>query len=68
MSITVTCTKCGTELDANVSGRCGAAGRSSVPQCGCEPCETGYVEVIGDDADVREPGAAETGVGREHAA
>ena len=67
MSITVTCTKCGTQLDAEWI-RSLRRGRPLVcPECGRSLVETGYVEVL-SDAGAREPGAADAGAGGDRAA
>jgi NAD-dependent SIR2 family protein deacetylase len=67
MSITVTCTECGTRLDAEWIRALRRGQPFVCPECGRSLVETGYVEVIGDDAGVRDPGA-EAGAGSEQAA
>jgi len=50
MSISVTCTKCGTRLDAGWIRSLRRGQPFVCPECGRSLVETGYVEVIGDDA------------------
>ncbi len=68
MSITVTCTECGNQLDAEWIRSLRRGQPFVCPECGRSLVETGYVEVIGEDAGVRETGAADAGSGGEQAA
>jgi len=50
MSITVTCTKCGTRLYSEWIRSLRRGQPFVCPECGRSLVETGYVEVAGDDA------------------
>ena len=50
MSITVTCMKCGTQLDSEWIRSLRRGQPFVCPECGRSLVETGYVEVAGDDA------------------
>ena len=67
MSITVTCTDCGTQLDAEWIRSLRRGQPFVCPECGRNLIETGYVEVIGESA-ARQPGGAGSSAGREQAA
>ena len=68
MSISVTCTKCGTRLDAGWIRSLRRGQPFVCPECGRSLVETGYVEVMGDDAGAHEHGAAGTSAGSGRAA